>query len=696
VSHPDDKTKSPTDDGWDSLPEPDGGTGPSERVEPPREWPHTMSLTTPLSSPGDATDPPVTSPLTVSAPHSSSPPTLFPVETELSLGEGYQLLERIGQGQFGEVYRARAPGGVIVAVKRVFRSISDSSTQAELDALNRLRELRHPFLLQMHNFQAYQDRLIVVMELADGSLSDLFQESVSRGLPGIPPADLLRYFGQAAEAIDYLHDQKLQHRDIKPQNLLHLKGYAKVADFGVARVQEGVLDQTVNVRGTPLYMAPEMWRRNVSTQCDQYSLAVTWYQMRTGRFPVTGQDLIEIAQNHIGQEPDLSGVPESEQQVLRRALAKNPDDRFSTCRSFVVELSKVISGEVIPVSRMEPTVRPIAPAPTHGPTVGGGWKIALGALAFAVVAVLLAFYLSTRHGGHPPVEPLPSAATVSWQPAGWEPVDKEDVVSDFSRKVYYHRLRREVGYPPESVVMVVVPKKQPDDPATFYIMENKVWNDLFGMAMKSEQMREFLKNYSDPKRGLGPLVKGEWEKGGWAASSNPDPNKDPFLGVKGEFKGQQRGRFPVFRATVTEAHCFAQWMGGRLPGWAQWTKAIGCPTSGAEDRRTAPVSGDPGDPTDLVRPAEDGPWPVDWGKRDVSIYGCRQMATNGKEWTRDTVDPQVTIPLAEMLSAPQVYVIGESYTSKSQPLTFDALPVRRTQSCTKADPETSFRVVLEQ
>jgi serine/threonine protein kinase len=267
-----------------------------------------------------------------------------------SAGE-YQLLKRIGRGAYGDVYRALAPGGIEVALKRIFRAMDDESSRRELKALEKIRELRHPFLLQTHRFQAFEDRLQIVMELADGSLEDRLKQCLAEGLSGIPVEELLRYFSEAAEALDYLHQQKMTHRDIKPQNLLHVKGHAKVADFGIARAQQDTLDHTLNAAGTPAYMAPEMWRGNISVHSDQYSFALTWYEMRTGRRALSATSQIALLQQHLTGMPDVSGVPPAEQRVLLRALAKEPNKRFPTCVALVQALGEATAPRAAPSAR---------------------------------------------------------------------------------------------------------------------------------------------------------------------------------------------------------------------------------------------------------------------------------------------------------------------------------------------------------
>ncbi len=126
----------------------------------------------------------------------------------------------MGAGGYGEVWLADAPGGLQKAIKFVFGSI-DERAGNELRALQRIRAVHHPFILSLERIEVVNNQLIVVTELADGSLLDRFREYHQRGLIGIPRNRLLEYLRDTADALDFLcqkHD--LQHLDVKPANLL--------------------------------------------------------------------------------------------------------------------------------------------------------------------------------------------------------------------------------------------------------------------------------------------------------------------------------------------------------------------------------------------------------------------------------------------------------------------------------------------
>lgn len=198
-------------------------------------------------------------------------------------GTGYRVVRTIGKGMFGEVYEAVAPGGMRVALKRSFHPLDHPATRMEVDALEALRTLSHPFLLIPHAYWASPKGLFIAMELAERNLQEEIIAHLKCGRPGVPAAELVPLVGQAAAALDFLHARGIVHRDVKPQNLLLSQGYLKLADFGLARRLDGPAERGVGPVGTPLFMAPEAWCGAAVRASDQFSLAASYVLVRHGR-----------------------------------------------------------------------------------------------------------------------------------------------------------------------------------------------------------------------------------------------------------------------------------------------------------------------------------------------------------------------------------------------------------------------------
>lgn len=278
---------------------------------------------------------------------------------------GYRLVEKIGSGGFGEVWKATAPGELTKAIKIVYGDVAGPRAEQELRALRRIKEVRHPFLLSLERFEILEGQLIIVTELADSSLQDRFNQCRATGLPGIPRDELLSHLRDAAEALDYMCATcGLQHLDIKPQNLLLMGGRIKIADFGLVKELAGT---SVTATGgvTPLYATPEAFDGRVSRFSDQYSLAIVYQEMLTGLRPFPGTTTLQLAAQHTSGRPILDPLPPQDRPVIARALSKVPEARFPTCREMIASLLGTrVSSPILPVREGQlPASLPVARTP---------------------------------------------------------------------------------------------------------------------------------------------------------------------------------------------------------------------------------------------------------------------------------------------------------------------------------------------
>ncbi|MDB5309856.1 MAG: hypothetical protein JWO38_4058 [Gemmataceae bacterium] len=302
------------------------------------------------------------------------------IESQAEPIPGYKLLDRLGSGGFGEVWKAEAPGGINKAIKIIFGDLRSQDTdlvryaEQELKALKRVKQVRHTYLLALDRYDIVDGKLMIVMELADCNLWDRFRECRDKGLPGIPRDELLMYMAETAEVLDLMNDQfQLQHLDIKPQNLFLLHNHVKVADFGQVKDLQGVM---ASVTGgiTPVYAAPETFDGVVSRFCDQYSLGCVYQELLTGQRPFDGSSMSQLLMQHLQLPPDLSSSPACDRPALSRALAKKPDARWPNVSMFVRALREAgdpsAAGRAVAfTNRAVPTggsTADLGPAPSTG------------------------------------------------------------------------------------------------------------------------------------------------------------------------------------------------------------------------------------------------------------------------------------------------------------------------------------------
>jgi serine/threonine protein kinase/Flp pilus assembly protein TadD len=317
---------------------------------------------------------------------------------------GHRLIRRRGRGGFAEVWEAEAPGGFRVAMK--FVRLSSPLRAAELRALEVVRQIRHPNLLTSFGSWLVDDLLIVGMELADRSLWDRLLEANAQGMRGIPRDELLGYLAGAASGIDHLNGHRhevdgrqgvgIQHRDLKPQNILLFGGGAKVGDFGLARIMDRSV-ATHTAAWTFSYAAPEFFGGHTSRHSDQYGLAVSYCQLRGGRLPYDGCPAAVMA-GHLFGSPDLASLPGPERPVVARALSKRPEERWPDCLAFVEALRATAadapevlslddyghpipgpSSSDLPTDRLAGDRRPPVVSPSSGSweaaSTGSSWEV---------------------------------------------------------------------------------------------------------------------------------------------------------------------------------------------------------------------------------------------------------------------------------------------------------------------------------
>ena len=292
----------------------------------------------------------------------------------------YRLIRLLGTGGFAIVYLGEHVYLGTRAAIKVLRTDYDL-TREELEGfLNEARtiaSLVHPNILRTLEFGIERDLPFLVMDYApDGSLRSRYPRRSTLPIPLI-----LSYVRQAASALQYAHDHGVIHCDVKPENmLLGPRNEVLLSDFGISRVVQGSV-KTQEVAGTIHYMAPEQFAGKPMPTSDQYALGVVVYQWLCGQFPFEGRNVAEMYYLH-SQTPPPSlrklrpTISAATEQVLHKALAKDPRQRFASIEAFAGALEASIESSLprtIPAS-LPPTPNRILPPPLRSihPTASRG------------------------------------------------------------------------------------------------------------------------------------------------------------------------------------------------------------------------------------------------------------------------------------------------------------------------------------
>ncbi len=269
----------------------------------------------------------------------------------------YRLLHLIGSGGMGEVYQGediRIARQVAIKVIRTEATVSaGEQTPQETERLfhremKAITLLDHPHILPLYDFGEEKientDFAYMVMPYRpEGSLADWLRKRGAN--EPLSHQDIAHIIAQAADALQHAHDHQVVHQDVKPSNFLvrTLAGSPErpdllLTDFGIAKLVTSTSAMSLNIRGTPIYMAPEQWEGKPVPATDQYALSIMAYQLLAGRAPFSGR-LEQIMHQHFYVQPQPPGsinprLSPALDAVILRALAKKPEQRFPSISAF--------------------------------------------------------------------------------------------------------------------------------------------------------------------------------------------------------------------------------------------------------------------------------------------------------------------------------------------------------------------------
>jgi len=279
----------------------------------------------------------------------------------------YKLVRPLGEGGFASVYLGEeVHEGTLAAVKL----LKEQQVQNFINEVRNTFRLHHPNIVNILDFNIRPDdnTAYIVMEYApNGS----FRDKYPRGTR-VPPDVVIRTVNQVASALQYAHDQRVIHRDVKPENLLlNAQNMVLLSDFGIATASRTAMKSNVeqagqsDITGTYAYMAPEQLKGRPVPASDQYSLGIMVYEWLCGELPFEAREYIQWVYQHQEVPPPslrdyVPKLPLAVEQVVLKALAKKPEERFEKVEVFALALRRAVRGQDVSLvmSTPGPSIHP--------------------------------------------------------------------------------------------------------------------------------------------------------------------------------------------------------------------------------------------------------------------------------------------------------------------------------------------------
>ena len=262
------------------------------------------------------------------------------------LDDRYEIIELIGSGGMANVYKALCHRLNRYDAVKIMRDETAANTElrrrfrAESQAV---AMLSHPNIVSVYDVSHNDDVEYIVMELIDGITLKQYLQKKSV----LDPSEVLDFTIQTAKALEHAHSKGIIHRDIKPQNIMLLKdGMIKVADFGIASLENTVEENNGETVGSVHYIAPEQARGEApDARSDIYSLGIVMYEMLTGRLPYVGNSDVEVAVKHMNTDPVtprdiVPSIPEELERICLKAMNSNIDERYQTASEMLADLEQ--------------------------------------------------------------------------------------------------------------------------------------------------------------------------------------------------------------------------------------------------------------------------------------------------------------------------------------------------------------------